>query len=232
MGNLLRAIGIAWLLLVAVPCVAQDMPSGVDDETREKMQAWADQDTNCANSSVSCRMRDGIAQRLAQMGWCNPPRWQQCAVFEDRPLEAARSDPPPSREDVSVSPPPASQAPVASPTADPVPPIDSATLDNGSDLPQFGVPVASPTAAPVDTTQPRSGVGLALLVLGIGLIIYLLPTLIAASRKHRNTGAIFALNLLLGWSLIGWIAALVWSFTNQSGQTIIVHAPGSERMRD
>ncbi|WP_231969555.1 superinfection immunity protein [Polynucleobacter necessarius] len=25
-----------------------------------------------------------------------------------------------------------------------------------------------------------------------------------------NIGAIFALNLFLGWSLIGWVIALVW----------------------
>jgi hypothetical protein len=98
-------------------------------------------------------------------------------------------------------------------------------MDNGSDLPQFDVPVAIPTAAPVDATPPYWGAGAALLALGVLLIIYLLPTIIASSRKHHNAGAIFALNLLLGWSFIGWIVALVWSFTNQNAQTIIVHAP-------
>jgi hypothetical protein len=225
MGILWRAVGVTFLLLMAAPCVAQDTPSGVDDETRGKMQAWVDQDANCANSSVSCHMRDGIAQRLAQLGWCNPPRWQQCAVSEERPPEATKSDPLSVRDDAHVITEPAFQVPVASSTADPVPPVDDATMDNGSDLPQFGVPAASPTAAPVDATPPYWGVGAALLVLGVLLIIYLLPTIVAVSRKHHNAGAIFALNLLLGWSMIGWIVALVWALTNQRAQTIIVHAP-------
>ena len=45
----------------------------------------------------------------------------------------------------------------------------------------------------------------------IVLILYFLPTLCA--RKHHNRDAIFALNLLLGWTLLGWIAALIWACT-------------------
>lgn len=43
--------------------------------------------------------------------------------------------------------------------------------------------------------------------------IYFLPGLIAVTRDHRQMVAIFALNLLLGWTLIGWVAALVWALT-------------------
>jgi hypothetical protein len=46
------------------------------------------------------------------------------------------------------------------------------------------------------------------------LIVYFLPTIIAAAREHHNDGAIFALNLLLGWTFLGWVAALVWSLTS------------------
>jgi hypothetical protein len=35
-------------------------------------------------------------------------------------------------------------------------------------------------------------------------------------RKHPNAGAIAVLNLLLGWTFIGWVIALVWSFTSTS----------------
>jgi DNA-directed RNA polymerase subunit RPC12/RpoP len=45
------------------------------------------------------------------------------------------------------------------------------------------------------------------------LMLYVLPTAIAFIRKHQNAPAIAALNILLGWSCLGWIAALVWSFT-------------------
>ncbi len=42
---------------------------------------------------------------------------------------------------------------------------------------------------------------------------YFLPTIVAWWRGHHNMLAIFVLNLLLGWSGIGWIAALVWAVT-------------------
>ena len=43
-------------------------------------------------------------------------------------------------------------------------------------------------------------------------IVYLLPTAIAASSRHPRTRIIVALNLLAGWTVIGWLMAFVWSF--------------------
>jgi ABC-type transport system involved in cytochrome c biogenesis permease component len=43
--------------------------------------------------------------------------------------------------------------------------------------------------------------------------LYLLPWLVALWRSHHQTMAIFALNLLLGWTVLGWIAALIWALT-------------------
>ncbi|MET4207723.1 superinfection immunity protein [Bradyrhizobium sp. LA2.1] len=45
------------------------------------------------------------------------------------------------------------------------------------------------------------------------LAIYFLPTIVAIVRHHHQTGAILLTNLLLGWTLLGWIAALIWSAT-------------------
>jgi hypothetical protein len=47
------------------------------------------------------------------------------------------------------------------------------------------------------------------------LYVYFLPTSIASERQHRERTAIFVLNLLLGWTFVGWVAALVWSLTSQ-----------------
>ena len=47
----------------------------------------------------------------------------------------------------------------------------------------------------------------------IGGALYILPTIIASNVKHHNAAAIFILNLLLGWTVLGWIAALIWSLT-------------------
>lgn len=43
----------------------------------------------------------------------------------------------------------------------------------------------------------------------VGILIYFLPSVIA--HRHRNANAILALNLFLGWTFIGWVAALVWA---------------------
>ncbi len=54
-----------------------------------------------------------------------------------------------------------------------------------------------------------------LVVFAILLGLYFLPTIIAISRHKRNAFAIGALNFFLGWTLIGWIAALVWAVIQQ-----------------
>jgi len=46
-------------------------------------------------------------------------------------------------------------------------------------------------------------------------LFYFLPFAIAFHKKRANTGAIFALNLFLGWSLIGWLVALVWALKEE-----------------
>ena len=48
------------------------------------------------------------------------------------------------------------------------------------------------------------------------MFLYLLPTLIAAARYTQNRIAIFNLNLLLGWTLIGWVVALFWSLSRDA----------------
>ena len=46
---------------------------------------------------------------------------------------------------------------------------------------------------------------------GLGTVMYFLPSIIALARSKRDILAIFLLNLFLGWSIIGWIVALVWA---------------------
>lgn len=46
---------------------------------------------------------------------------------------------------------------------------------------------------------------------GFGFFMYFLPSIIALVRSKRDTLSIFLLNLFLGWSVIGWIVALVWA---------------------
>jgi hypothetical protein len=63
-----------------------------------------------------------------------------------------------------------------------------------------------PALAAVEGTA-IAGVVIIFLLLGL----YFLPAIIACSRAHQNAAAVFFLNLLLGWTLIGWVAAFIWA---------------------
>ena len=58
---------------------------------------------------------------------------------------------------------------------------------------------------------------IALIFVGIfGLGLYFLPTIIAAARRKKKMLGIVLLNALAGWSLVGWIVALVWAFASDN----------------
>lgn len=44
-------------------------------------------------------------------------------------------------------------------------------------------------------------------------VLYFIPTLIAILNKKKSKAAIIILNVLTGWSFIGWIIALIWALT-------------------
>ncbi|MBU6475494.1 MAG: superinfection immunity protein [Alphaproteobacteria bacterium] len=46
------------------------------------------------------------------------------------------------------------------------------------------------------------------------LFSYFLPTVVALLRRHVNAAGVFSVNLLFGWTGIGWLVAQIWSFTN------------------
>ena len=46
------------------------------------------------------------------------------------------------------------------------------------------------------------------------LALYLLPTILSIFRDHPQKGPIIAINLLVGWTFIGWVVAIVWSVSN------------------
>ena len=54
-------------------------------------------------------------------------------------------------------------------------------------------------------------VAVGVLVLGLGL--YLLPSVVAFQRRKQNAAAILVLNPFLGWTVLGWLGALVWALT-------------------
>ena len=46
------------------------------------------------------------------------------------------------------------------------------------------------------------------------LLVYFVPTIIAVIRQTRNLVAIIVLNLLAGWTFLGWVASLVWAIVD------------------
>ncbi|WP_254664160.1 superinfection immunity protein [Pseudomonas mosselii] len=43
-------------------------------------------------------------------------------------------------------------------------------------------------------------------------LLYMLPTIEAKLRGHTNIASIALVNFFLGWTLLGWVVALVWAF--------------------
>ena len=57
-----------------------------------------------------------------------------------------------------------------------------------------------------------------LILIAIGIVFYFIPSMVA--QGHRNAGAIFALNFFLGWTIVGWVGALVWAIVVQRGPAL------------
>lgn len=79
---------------------------------------------------------------------------------------------------------------------------------------------ASPSRpAPPSETQSSgsgtgTGVGVAVLALvGLCLFLYFLPSIIGISRGINADGALFFVNLLFGWTVLGWFICLIWAAT-------------------
>lgn len=81
------------------------------------------------------------------------------------------------------------------------------------------VPVAGPWHHPGAMTDQRQASGAVVAIAWFSAVItfaYMLPWAIAVTRGRSNMAAIGVLNLLLGWSLIGWIVALVMACQSHS----------------
>jgi hypothetical protein len=55
--------------------------------------------------------------------------------------------------------------------------------------------------------------GISIIAGNIGFFLYMLPSVVGSCRAHHSQPAITMLNLLLDWTLLGWVLALVWACT-------------------
>lgn len=56
--------------------------------------------------------------------------------------------------------------------------------------------------------------GFYLFIIILSIFIYFIPTIIACKKDHKNKMIIFVVNLLSGYSIIGWIVSFVWALSN------------------
>ena len=72
--------------------------------------------------------------------------------------------------------------------------------------------------------QKKRQILLGLAVLGgiLSIFLYFLPSIIG--RHKANAMAIFMLNIFLGWTFVGWVAALIWACTQDSAMEQLARA--------
>ena len=66
-----------------------------------------------------------------------------------------------------------------------------------------------------------------IVMLVLVICAYFAPLVIAAVRETRNAFKIGLLNLLLGWTAVGWLGALIWAILDQKADATYRQAPGS-----
>lgn len=62
--------------------------------------------------------------------------------------------------------------------------------------------------------------GLIFAALGVvvGAFIYFLPGIVAFKKNRRQMAAIILLNFLAGWTIVGWVVAIVWAAVEDKPQ--------------
>jgi hypothetical protein len=54
------------------------------------------------------------------------------------------------------------------------------------------------------------------LLIAIILAAYFMPWLIGLNRGVNSVIVLFLVNLLLGWTIIGWIVCMIWAVSGQT----------------
>jgi hypothetical protein len=57
-------------------------------------------------------------------------------------------------------------------------------------------------------------------IVALSFLAYVSPGLIACHRRHVNARTVTLLNLALGWTGLGWIAAFVWSLAGNVRRSV------------
>jgi hypothetical protein len=95
-------------------------------------------------------------------------------------------------------------------------------------------PRPSATVTPITSDNGNSevvGYGI-LMILAIvaGGVFYFIPWMVAHNRKVNSDSGIIALNIFLGWTLVGWVAALVWASSAETADEARLKKAALENM--
>jgi hypothetical protein len=88
---------------------------------------------------------------------------------------------------------------------------------------------------PADSVSRYTGSGPAkeIIMIVVGGLLYVLPAMLAFKRQSRRRWTVLAVNVLLGWTVIGWIAALAMTFAYEAppdgSEPDREHIPGTSR---
>jgi len=75
------------------------------------------------------------------------------------------------------------------------------------------------------TSDEDAAAGALALFIGFIFVLsgYMFPWIVAMLRGSRQSGPVFVLNLLLGWTFLGWVVALVIAVAPKQKDVIIVN---------
>jgi hypothetical protein len=112
----------------------------------------------------------------------------------------------------------------------PATPIPSATAYDRIVVNQpTSTPVPAPTLIQTYNSTASSSTSSAahattgFILLGLILFFYFLPAIIGLCNGHPHKAGIILLNFFLGWTLVGWVVALVWAVSKPQPVSIIVN---------
>ncbi len=62
--------------------------------------------------------------------------------------------------------------------------------------------------------------------MGVVAAGYFVPSFIAIVRRRSNLQTLFVVNLLFGWTVIGWVVALMWAMADGERRTYKLNSSG------
>jgi len=103
-------------------------------------------------------------------------------------------------------------------------PTSTRTSQTPASIQGQGQPPGNHGGGSVAAATVASGIGgVFILLIVLAILLYFLPSIIALLRQHHQKGAVFAINLLLGWTLIGWAVSLAMAMSAKRQSPVVVN---------